>query len=132
MRTLLISALLCLIAAPALRAADDAKIPPAEADAKAVLDKSPRHGEYVDVPGPNGKTIKAFLVYPERKEKAPVVIVIHEIFGLSDWIKSVTDQLAADGFIAIAPDMLTGMGPGGGGTESITDRQQAIKIVSNI
>src|SRR5881227_528472 len=111
MRTLLISALIALIATPALRAADDAKIPPPEAQAKAVLDKSPRHADYVDVPAPNGKTIKAFVVYPEVKEKAPVVIVIHEIFGLSDWIRGVTDQLAADGFIAIAPDLISGMGP---------------------
>lgn len=52
-------------------------------------------------------SVRAWLVYPERKTKAPVVVVIHEIYGVSDWIRSVTDQLAADGFIAIAPDLLT-------------------------
>ena len=62
--------------------------------------------------------LKSYVVYPERKDKAPVVIVIHEIFGESDWIRSVADQLAADGFIAIAPDMLSGHGPNGGGTDS--------------
>jgi carboxymethylenebutenolidase len=107
-------------------------LPPGAEEAKAAVEKSPRHGEYVDVPVEGGKPLKAYVVYPERKEKAPVVIVIHEIFGLSDWIKAVTDQLAADGFIAIAPDMLTGRGPGGGGTEAykgeeIRDAVRALK-----
>ena len=52
-------------------------------------------------------SVRAYLVYPERRDKAPVVVVIHEIFGLSNWVRSVADQLAADGFIAIAPDLLT-------------------------
>ena len=63
--------------------------------------------------------MKLWVVYPERKDKAPVVIVIHEIFGLTDWIRGVADQLAADGFIAIAPDLISGKGPNGGGTESV-------------
>src|SRR3954467_14254531 len=92
--------LLALAVSPLL-AADAPKLPPAEGAAKERIEKSPRHGEYVDVPIQPGKPIKAYVVYPEVKDKAPVVIVIHEIFGLSDWIKSVADQLAADGFIAI-------------------------------
>ena len=100
-----------------------AEIPPAEDGAKEALNKSPRHGEMVDVAVPNSDVkVKAFVVYPEKKEKAPVVIVIHEIFGLSDWVRSVADQLAADGYIAIAPDLLSGKGPNGGGTESFPDR----------
>ncbi|HQY88225.1 MAG TPA: dienelactone hydrolase family protein, partial [Tepidisphaeraceae bacterium] len=94
---------------------------------------SPRHGEYVDVPLAEGKSIRAYVVYPEVKDKAPVVIVIHEIFGLSDWIKSVTDELAADGFIAIAPDFLSGRGPDGGATESFAGRDeltQAVRAIS--
>jgi carboxymethylenebutenolidase len=81
---------------------------------------SPRHGEYVDIPMPGGDSakIKTWVVYPERRDKAPVVIVIHEIFGLTDWIRKVADDLAAEGFIAVAPDLLSGKGPGGGGTES--------------
>ena len=67
-------------------------------------------------PGGAGK-LSLFVAYPERKDKAPVVLVIHEVYGLTDWIRAVADRLAADGFIAIAPDMLTGRGPGGGGTE---------------
>jgi carboxymethylenebutenolidase len=102
------------------RAADKPALPPGEVDAKARLESSPRHGEFVkiDVPG-GGTPLRTYVVYPERKEKAPVVIVIHEIFGLSDWIRAVADQLAAEGFIAIAPDLISGMGPGGGGTEAI-------------
>jgi len=81
--------------------------------AKQKLEKSPRHGEWVQIKHDN-RTVQAFVVYPETKQKAPVVIVIHEIFGLSDWARSVADQLAANGYIAIAPDFLSGMGPNGG------------------
>src|SRR3954469_6326251 len=81
------------------------------------LNSSPRHGEWVDLKS-GDRTIKAFVVYPERKDKAPVVIVIHEIFGLTDWVRSVADALAAEGFIAVAPDMLSGQGPDGGNSES--------------
>src|SRR5947209_306073 len=75
--------------------------------AKARLEKSSRHGEWVEFKS-GERTIKAFVVYPERKDKAPVVIVIHEIFGLTDWVRSVCDQLAENGVIAIAPDLLSG------------------------
>src|SRR5213595_463006 len=75
--------------------------------AKARLEKSSRHGEWVEFKS-GERTIKAFVVYPERKEKAPVVIVIHEIFGLTDWVRGVCDQLAENGVIAIAPDLLSG------------------------
>jgi carboxymethylenebutenolidase len=75
--------------------------------AKARLEKSSRHGEWVDFKS-GERTIKAFVVYPERKDKAPVVVVIHEIFGLTDWVRGVCDQLAEAGVIAIAPDLLSG------------------------
>src|ERR1041385_8706866 len=75
--------------------------------AKARLEKSSRHGEWVEFKS-GERTIKAFVVYPERKDKAPVVLVIHEIFGLTDWVRSVCDQLAENGVIAIAPDLLSG------------------------
>jgi carboxymethylenebutenolidase len=95
-------------------------LPPGEKTAKAAIEKSPRHGEWVEIAVPGHKVpLKSYVVYPERKDKAPVVMVIHEIFGESDWIRSVADQLAADGFIAIAPDMLSGHGPNGGGTDSM-------------
>jgi carboxymethylenebutenolidase len=121
-RTSLVVIALCsaLLTAPCV-AQEKSSIPPAEAGAKGALEKSPRHGEFVDVQVPGMKVpLKTFVVYPERKDNAPVVIVIHEIFGLTDWVRSVADQLAADGFIAIAPDLLSGRGPDGGGTESIS------------
>lgn len=108
----------------------DERFPPSEAQAKAALEKSPRHGEYVDVKLPGDKgSIRAWVVYPERKDKAPVVIVIHEIFGLSDWIRGVADQLAKEGFIAVAPDLITGLGPNGGGTDSVASRDDVTKLV---
>src|SRR3712207_6588880 len=75
--------------------------------AKPRLNDSPRHGEWVEYKS-GERTLKAFVVYPERKEKAPVVVVIHEIFGLTDWVRGVCDQLAENGVIAIAPDLLSG------------------------
>src|SRR5450631_75010 len=87
----------------------------AQAWAKARLDASPRHHEYVTLKH-GDRSLQAFVVYPEVKTKAPVVILVHEIFGLSDWAKEMADELAAEGFIVIAPDMLSGMGPNGGGS----------------
>jgi len=89
--------------------------------AKQRLAKSPRHQEWVKVK--NGtREVNSFVVYPENKNKATAVVVIHEIFGMSDWVQSLTDQLAEAGYVAIAPDLLSGMGPNGGGTSSL-DRQ---------
>lgn len=86
--------------------------------AKVRLAKSPRHQEWVKVK--NGdREVNSFVVYPEVKTKATAVIVIHEIFGLSDWVQSLTDQLAEAGYVAIAPDFLSGKGPNGGGTSSL-------------
>jgi carboxymethylenebutenolidase len=104
------------------------EIPPDEAGAVAHLDASPRHGEWVDYEVGAGDTVRAWVVYPERADAAPVVVVIHEIYALTDWIRSVADQLAAEGFIAIAPDLLSGKGPGGGGSESV-DRQGAVSLI---
>lgn len=101
---------------------DNGEALPADGEtATARLTDSPRHGEWVDIdlPGEDAK-LKTWVVYPERSGKAPVVIVIHEIFGLTDWVRAVADQLAAEGFIAVAPDLLSGKGPNGGGTESFT------------
>jgi carboxymethylenebutenolidase len=98
-----------------------------------VLNASPRHGEWADIaiPGTNEK-LRTWVVYPERKDKAPVVVVICEIYGLSDWIRSVADRLAADGFIAVAPDMVWGKGPGGGGTASATSRDQVVGWIRSL
>ena len=92
------------------------------------LKSSPRHGEWVDIKASAGAPIKSFVVYPERKDKAPVVIVIQEIFGLTDWIRGVADQLAKEGFIAIAPDFLSGMGPNKGGSAELGEQGSVAEI----
>jgi carboxymethylenebutenolidase len=86
---------------------NDPRLPPDASGALARLSASPRHGEWVILHTGGGDSLRAWVVYPERSTKAPVVVVVHEIFGLSSWIRGVADQLAADGFIAIAPDLLT-------------------------
>lgn len=127
----LLVALLALACAAPVRAADApaAKLPPSAETAKQRLDTSPRHGEWVTV-DVAGTPIRTWVAHPERPDKAPVVVVIHEIFGLTDWVRGVADQLAADGFIAVAPDLLSGKGPGGGGTEKFASRDDAVKAVS--
>ena len=86
--------------------------------AKDRLAKSPRHREWVKIKNGN-REVNSFVVYPESKKNATAVVVIHEIFGMSDWVQELTDELAEAGYIAIAPDLLSGMGPNGGGTSEI-------------
>ncbi len=93
--------------------------------AKAKLATSPRHQEWVAVKNGN-RTVKTLVVYPERKDKAPVVIVIHEIFGMSDWAMLMADDLAAAGYIAVEPDLLSGMAPNGGRTTDFDGDQEKI------
>lgn len=83
--------------------------------AKATLEKSSRHREWVTVKHDN-RAVETFVVYPESKSKTPVVLIIHEIFGMTDWVEDLADQVAAAGYIAVAPDLLSGMGPNGGRT----------------
>jgi len=108
-------------------------LPPGEEQAKDALNRSPRHGEWVDI-AVTGEAapIRAFVAYPERRDKAGVVIVIHEIYGLTDWIRGVADQLAEDGFIAIAPDLICGKGPNGGCTDSAASRDDVVKMVRGL
>jgi carboxymethylenebutenolidase len=87
------------------------------------LNNSPRHGEWIDIKS-GDRTIKAFVVYPERKDKAPVVLVIQEIFGVTDWLRSLCDELAENGVIAIAPDFLNG--------QKFEDADAASKAVSAV
>ena len=124
---LLLAAAFTLSAAPA--SAAPMPLPPAEDSALAALNRSPRHGEWVDVAYPGHAPLRTWVVYPERSSKAGVVLVIHEIFGLTDWIRSVADRLAGEGFIAVAPDLISGLGPGGGGTDSTASRDDAVKLV---
>ncbi len=110
MRTLVILALALLGAAIALgrRPAQQAgDLPPSNTTAADRLASSPRHGEWVTVKAGDSDSVVAWVVYPERREPAPVVVVIHENTGLTTWARGVADQLAAEGFIAIAPELLT-------------------------
>ncbi len=99
--------------------------------AKTELEKSPRHQEWVKIKQ-GDRQIQSFIVYPEVKDKAPAVVVIHEIFGLSDWVRTVADQLAAAGYIAIVPDLLSGMASGGGGTSGFSRQDEVTKAVSTL
>jgi len=121
-RTILLSfATLALIAPTAI----------AQDWAKTLLNKSPRHQEWVKVTYGN-RTVDAFVVYPEVSHKAPVVLLIHEIFGLTDWARSMADDIAGLGYIVIAPDLLSGFGPNGGNTGAFADQQGAVKAVSGL
>jgi len=130
---LLLTAWLCASAPATAADPPPAAIPPGEAGAKAALESSPRHHEWIDLaPADGAGKLGLFVAYPERKDKAPVVLLIHEIYGLTDWVRAVADRLAADGFIAIAPDMLTGLGPGGGGTEKFASRDDVVRAVREL
>jgi carboxymethylenebutenolidase len=99
--------------------------------AKERLENSPRHGEWIVVEH-DGRKVDAFVVYPEVSEKATAVVVIHEIFGLTDWVRGVADQLAEAGYIAIAPDLLSGAGPEGGNTSSFENVDAARKAIGSL
>jgi carboxymethylenebutenolidase len=99
--------------------------------ARQQLDHSPRHREWITVQH-DGRSVQTFVVYPESSGKTPVVLVIHEIFGMTDWVESLADQLAAAGYIAVAPDLLSGMGPNGGRTSSFPSQDAVIEAVSHL
>src|ERR1043166_1732154 len=98
--------------------------------AKARLDKSPRHSEWVKIKH-DSREVNSFITYPEVKDKATAVVVVHEIFGLTDWVRGVADQLAEAGYIAIAPDLLSGSAPGGGGTAEMGGADGGRKAISS-
>ena len=104
---------------------------PAQDWAKSRLDASPRHREYVTLHR-GARAIQAFVVYPEVKNKAPVVVMIHEIFGLTDWAKEMADEVAAEGFIVVEPDLLSGYGPNGGNSDAFASQDDRVKGVSQL
>lgn len=99
--------------------------------AREKVEKSPRHREWVTVKH-DGRSVETFVAYPESKDKRPVVLVIHEIFGMSDWVQDLADQLAEAGYIAVAPDLLSGMGPSGGRTSSFSDQSKVTEAVGHL
>ena len=98
--------------------------------AKAKLLQSPRHTEWVTIKHDN-RSVETFVAYPQASKKTPVVLVIHEIFGMTDWVQELSDEIAAAGYIAVAPDLLSGMGPNGGRTSSI-DASKVMESVSKL
>jgi len=123
---LLFFALACSQSSATNPHAEHAAMPQASTNwAKDRLDRSPRHREWVNVTAGN-RTVSAFVVYPEVKNKATSVVLIHEIFGMSDWVQLEADEVAAAGYIAIAPDLLSGMGPKGGGSSDFAGDNNAI------
>jgi len=99
--------------------------------AKAKIESSPRHHEWVKVKH-GDREVDCYITYPEVKDKAPAVLVIHEIFGLTDWARSVTDELAEAGYIAIEPDLLSGMAPGGGGTAELGGQDNVTRAIGKL
>jgi len=131
-RSPLLRSFLLFVTLAALPSAVSAQagLPASGDDANARLNASPRHTEWVTIDS-RGDTLDAFVVYPERSDNAPVVVVIHEIYGLSEWARAVADELAAEGFIAIAPDMLSGKGPNGTGSTAL-DNQAAVSLMRSL
>jgi carboxymethylenebutenolidase len=107
-----------------------AQVASAQDWAKAKVEKSPRHREWVTVKH-DGRSVETFVVYPESKSKTPVVLVIHEIFGMTDWVQDLADQLAQAGYIAVAPDLLSGMGPNGGRSSAFT-QDKAMEAINHL
>jgi carboxymethylenebutenolidase len=78
------------------------------------------------------REVNCFVAYPEVKDKATAIILIHEIFGLTDWVRDVADRLAEAGYIAIAPDLLSGTALGGGGTAELGGSDAVRKAISSL
>ena len=95
------------------------------------LESTPRHHEWIDV-AREGRTVRAYVVYPERADAAPAVVVIHENRGLTDWVRAVADRLAEEGRVAIAPDLLSGTAPGGGGSADFPSEDVAREAIGRL
>jgi carboxymethylenebutenolidase len=91
------------------------------------LENMPRHDEWVDV-----GTVRTYVVYPEVSQRAPVIVVIHENRGLTDWVRTVADRLAENGYIAVAPDLLSGMAPNGGNTKDFPSEDGAREAIGKL
>ncbi len=120
-RCLILTLVLVLFCAPILSAQEWAR---------AKVDQSPRHREWVSVKY-DGRSVETFVVYPEVSNKRPVVLIIHEIFGMTDWVQDLADQVAAAGYIAVAPDLLSGMAPNGGRSSGFPPGK-AVEAVSHL
>jgi len=124
--------ILCLMAFPvSVLALPEEGIPAGSSEARQRLNASPHRSELVSFKSQLGDTIQAHIAYPERSDNAPVVVAIHGRGGWTDWVSAVADQLASEGYIAIAPDMISGKGPGGGGSDAV-DQDGAAQVVYSL
>lgn len=105
---------------------------PAQDPVKDRLDKSPRHHEWETIKTAKGRQVKTFIVFPEVKKPATTVVVIHENKGLTDWVTAVADRLAEHGYVALAPDLLSQMGPKGGNTDEFKSPGDATKAIAKV
>jgi carboxymethylenebutenolidase len=96
------------------------------------LQKSPRHHEFVEIESPGGRKVKTWIVYPQVDHPATVVVLIHENRGLTDWVRSLADEVAEAGYVAVAPDLLSGTAPGGGGTAEYSGEDKAIQAIYSL
>lgn len=107
-----------------------AAVLPAQDWARQKVEASPRHREWVTVKH-DGRSVETFVVYPESKRKTPVILLVHEIFGMTDWVQDLADQVAAAGYIAVAPDLLSGMAHNGGRSTAF-QQSEAVQAVSHL
>lgn len=123
-------------AAPAYSIADASVITgaglPSEEMAKTVLSAAlmHRHPQWIDIPA-GSATIRSFVVFPESAKNSPVLVITSNNQGLSDWLRAVGDQAAAEGFIAVVPDLLSGMGPRGGDTDAFANRDAIVQALAH-
>ncbi len=100
-----------------------------QARATAQIAASPRRHEWVEI-AHGGRKLRAFVTYPEGQRHAPAVLVLHEAFGLTDSTLALADTISAMGYVTVAPDMLSGLGPDGGGTSAFPSWRIAGKFIS--
>ncbi len=104
---------------------------PAQSSPLERLEASPRHHEWVEVAGA-GRPLHIFVAYPEKHDKTAAVILIHENRGLNDWLRATADKLAGEGYLVLAPDLLSGHAPGGGRTKDFASGDAAREAIGRL
>jgi len=127
----LLSVVLSFTSIACRSASDSVSIASAPGSPAQRLEKMPRHDEWIEV-ARGEKKIRTYMVHPERSSLAPVVVLIHENRGLSDWIRSLADQVAARGYLVVVPDFLSGMAPNGGNTRDFVSEDAAREAISRV
>lgn len=109
-----------------------AHLPPSGATALGDLGASPRRADFVDIQVPGSAVpVRSWIAYPDRSP-APIVMVISDLYGLSDWVRSVADAFAAEGFVTVAPDLLTAATPAGSDHPFFLEETRIVPTVARI